>query len=380
MIRSFTATTREIDDIEAAVAEILTALEPKKNMLKNSLGIISCFSEFEETGALKAICEALPFECIGSTTHICSADKQTDLIIFAITVLTSDDCSFETVAIHMTERYEENVKSALLPLINSSDEKPSLLLTFLPLISIVGGDAMIAAIDNATGGVPLFGTTAIDHTIDYQTSKTIHNGQMFREHVVLGLIRGSVSCTFEIASLDENKIRKQKAIITESNDNILISINDKPALEYFAEVGLKKEELSLGLLPLVVDYKNGTKPIARSIFAFTPEDYVVCGGAMPVGATLAIGRVDMSDVLSTTEKVLKQLVEKDCLLLSYSCMARYLALGLDNFAEAEKMGELSGDMQYLFACSGGEICPLPDASGKLKNYFHNYTNVFCKLH
>jgi len=43
------------------------------------------------------------------------------------------------------------------------------------------------------------------------------------------------------------------------------------------------------------------------------------------------------------------------------------------------MGELAGDMRYLYACSGGEICPLPDTTGKLKNYFHNFTNVFCRL-
>ena len=72
-------------------------------------------------------------------------------------------------------------------------------------------------------------------------------------------------------------------------------------------------------------------------------------------------------------------MENDSVLLSYSCMARYLALGTNNAAEAEKVGELAGDKGYLFACSGGEVCPLPDASGKLKNFFHNYTNVFCKL-
>ena len=94
MIKSFTATTREIDDAQAAVDEITKVLDIEKNLMKNSLGIISCFSEFEETGVLKAICDALPFDCIGATTCLCASDSDVDQILLAITVLTSDDCSF----------------------------------------------------------------------------------------------------------------------------------------------------------------------------------------------------------------------------------------------------------------------------------------------
>jgi len=87
----------------------------------------------------------------------------------------------------------------------------------------------------------------------------------------------------------------------------------------------------------------------------------------------------MGDVLSTTEKTLSSLAEKDSTVLIYSCMGRYLALGADNNAEAGKVGEICGDSPYLFAYSGGEVCPMPDEEGKLKNIFHNYTIVFCKL-
>jgi len=380
MIKSFTATTREIDDEEIAVAEILAALEPEKNLLENSLGIISCFSEFEETGVLKAICDALPFDCIGSTTCISSVNKQTDRIILTLTVLTSDDCSFETTVLPITENYEESIKSTLEPLLNRSGEKPALLLSYFPLMKTVSGDMMLDAIDQTTGGgIPLFGTTAVDHTIDYSTSKTIQNGEAFREAVVLGLIYGNVNYSFDIASLDEEKIKKQKAIITEANGNILTGVNGKSALEYLEEFGLTKDDITTGVLPLVIDHKDGTKSVARAVFALTPDGYAICGGKMPVGATLAVGRVDMVDVLHTTEETLKNLVEKESVILSYSCIARYLALGTKYTAEAEKMSEICENIQYLYACSGGEICPLIDANGKLINYYHNYTTVFCRL-
>lgn len=381
MIKSFSATTREIDDAEIAVSEILAALDPQKNLLKNSLGIISCFSEFEETGVLKAICDALPFDCIGSTTCLCAAGQEVDQMIFAITVLTSDDCSFQTIAVPITEKYEESIGSAMSGLLQQSEEKPVLLLSYFPLMNTVSGDMILTEIDRATGGIPLFGTTTVDHNMDYSTAQTIRNGEAFRETAVLGAIYGNLKFSFEVASLDENKIRSQRAIITGSEGNILIGVNGKTALEYLEEIGLTRSELvsGLGIIPLVVDHKDGTKPVARAVFTLMPDGHAVCGGAMSVGATLAIGRVDMNDVLYTTEKALKPFVEKDSVILSYSCIARYLALSANNTAEAEKVREITGDTQYLFACSGGEICPLSDADGKLKNYYHNYTNVFCKL-
>lgn len=381
MIKSYTATTREIDDAETAVSEILAALDLKRNLLGNSLGIISCFSEFRETGVLKAICDALPFDCIGSTTCLCAAGQEVDQIIFAITVLTSEDCKFQTTTIPITEKYEDSIGSAVSALLRLSEEKPALLLSYFPLMNAVSGDMILTGIDRATGGIPLFGTMAVDHNMDYSTAQTIRNGEAFREAAVLGAIYGNPKCSFEVASLDENKIRSQRAIITGSVGNILTGVNGKTALEYLEEIGLTKSELAsgLGIIPLVVDHKDGTKPVARAVFTLTPDGCAVCGGAMPVGATLAIGRVDMNDVLNTTEETLKPLVEKDSVILSYSCIARYLALGANNTAEAEKVREITGDTQYLFACSGGEICPLPDADGNLKNYYHNYTNVICRL-
>jgi len=380
MIKSFTATTREIDDAQAAVAEIKAALDVENNLLKNSLGIISCFSEFEETGVLQAICDALPFNCIGSTTCLSAAGKEVDQILFAIMVLTSDDCDFHTSAIHITEKYEDDVGSAMSELLGKYESKPALFLSYFPLMNTVSGDMILTEINRATGGIPLFGTMAIDHKKDYSTSKTIHNGTAYREAIVLGAICGNPKFSFEVVSLNEDKIRKQKAVITESNGNILVGVNGKTTLEYLEEIGLTRTELATGLgVPLVVGHNDGIKPVTRAVLTLTPEGHAVCGGAMPIGATLAIGGINMFDILHITEVTLKPFVEKDSVVLSYSCLARFFALGVNYTAEAEKVHEITGDSQYLYACSGGEICPLTDAEGRLKNFFHNYTNVFCKL-
>jgi hypothetical protein len=381
MIKSITAVTREIDDAQAAVAEITGMLNLEKNLKKHSLGIVSCFSDFDDTGVLKAVCDALPFDCVGATSCLCAAGEEIDQIILTVTVLTSDDCFFKTLTIPIGEKYEESIESAMSALLEQNGEAPALFLSYFPLMNAVSGDMILAAIDKATGGIPLFGTTALDHTPDYSTSKTIKNGEAFREAVVLGAIYGAPNISFDIASLDENKFRSQKALITASDGSILIGVNGKTALEYLEEIGLTKAELAVGLgvIPLVVDHRSGTKPVVRAVFALTPDGHAVCGGAMPEGATLTIGSIDKGDVLQTTENIIRRLADRDSVVLGYSCMARYLVLGADNTAEAEKMRDECRDTPYAFAYSGGEICPLPDAGGKLINRYHNYTNVFCKM-
>ena len=248
-------------------------------------------------------------------------------------------------------------------------------------MNTVSGDMMLTAVDSATGGIPLFGMTAIDHSMDFSTSKTIFDGDAFRETMVLGAVYGTPNVKFEIASMAESKFRKQKAIITESDGNILIGVNGKNAMEYLEEIGFTTEQLStgLGVVPLVVDYMDGTKPVVRAVFKLTPEGCVVCGGKMPVNATLGIGHVDRDGVLKTTSEALRLLIENEGFVLCYSCIARYLILGSDSAAEAEKVIDISGGAGYLFSYTGGEICPLPDANGELKNMYHNFTIVFCRL-
>jgi len=382
MIKAFSAATREIDDSAAAVAEIMAGLGVPGNLLKHSLGIISCFSEFDDTEVLKEICNALPFDCIGVTSIMSAAAAEIDQIVFAVTVLTSDDCFFKTKHIPVTENYKNEIAPAAAALLAEETEAPKLILGFFPLINTVGGDLILDEVSKAAAGVPIFGTVAIDHTMDYSTSKTIQNGETYREGVVLGALYGDVKFAFEMASLDEEKVRRQKAVITGAQGNILTEVNGKPVLEYFEEIGLEKKTLELGLAitPLVIQPPDTVNSIARAVYGLTPGGDAVCGGSMPVGASVAIGRMDKGDVLVTTEKVLAPfaLSEQGGVVLCFSCMSRYLALG-DN-SEAETVSVLcknADDKPYLFTCSAGEICPLPGEDGKLINYFHNFSVVLC---
>jgi hypothetical protein len=304
--------------------------------------------------------------------------------MLSLIVLTSDDCFFKTTEILVDDNFSGNTAAAVSSMEAEAEAGTGcgakVLLGYFPLMNRVGGDIMISVLDGATGGIPIFGTMAIDHNVDFSTAMRVRNGSAYRDRLVLGAIYGDVKFSFEIASLDETKIRKQKAIISESNGNLLISVNGEPVLDYLDSIGLTRDELDKGLVvvPLVIENKDYPRPVARAVIAFTDEG-AVCGGLMPEGSTIAIGRIDMADVLQTTEKALGSFTGDGGTILSYSCMSRYLVLGADSNAEAEKVIKVAGGVPYIFACSGGEICPLPEENGALVNCFHNYTIVFCKL-
>ncbi|MDR1093777.1 MAG: FIST C-terminal domain-containing protein [Clostridiales bacterium] len=385
MIKTLTAYTREIDDPEAAAAEILGQLDLPKNQLKNSLGLVSCFSEFADTGVLAALKDALPFEFIGSTTCLCGMAGQTDQVLLCLTVLTSDTVEFKTGWSDsvMTDT-EAATATAYARAAAGQKGRPSLGFVYAPLILTISGDLMLTALDKASGGVPLFGSSALDHTMDYSTAQTIYNGGTARDRVAVALLYGEVNAEFDAVFVDADKIRRQKAIITGSKYNLLISVNNTNAVEYLLSIGLTRDQITngLGVVPLTVGYEGGGKAVARAVYSTTRDGYAVCGGEMPVNATLGVGRIDYDDVVSTAEASARKMLAPDGAgALAFSCMARYLVLGARSQAEAEVFGAVACERgtPYQIMYSGGEICPVPDENGKLKNRFHNFSLVTCKI-
>jgi hypothetical protein len=122
MIKTFVAFTEEIDDAKAAVTELLKQLDPEHNLLANSLGIIHCFSDFADDGIVKAVCEKLPFDVVGSATLSLAAPGGVSQMGLTLTVLTSDTVSFVTgvsapvvndVTDPVTELYRRDRKSVV---------------------------------------------------------------------------------------------------------------------------------------------------------------------------------------------------------------------------------------------------------------------------
>lgn len=386
MIRTLTAHTMEIDDEEAAVTEILDQLDLDHQLLKNSVGIISCHLDYMEDEIVKIISEKLPFDVVGINTISSATAGEADQMLLALTVLTSDDVSFAAGLSDPLGKGKEGLIGKLFEKTSKAlAGKPSMALVFSPLLLDLGGDVLVNQLDAASGGIPLFGTLAIGMTLKMSEARINFNGDVWNDRLGIILLSGNFEPRFSVTSISENKILKQKVIVTKSRDNVIEEMNDMPVGAFFETMGLaengKISTITIAHVPLILDYNDNADPVARSIMAQSPEGCLICGGDIPQDCSVGVGSLDTAEVLKTTGQAVKALVEsgQDGLLL-FSCAARNFALGLDSMAEIGVIREgLGPDRSYMLAYSGGEICPVKTHDGKLKNRFHNATFVSCSF-
>lgn len=383
MIKAFTAYTREIDDEDIAIAEIMEKIDLSK-LGKSSIGILTCYSEYIETGIVKALCEKLPFDVIGCTTMGNSINGESGHLDLTLMVLTGDDVEFSAaVSKPLSEEQDLPLREMYNEAVKKLTDNPVFIIAFMPLMYNIGGEVFLNILDDVSH-LPVFGTLAVDHTKDYHTSQTICNGEAYEGSLSMVIVGGNVSPKFLIASLSEKKTLKQNAVITKSEANILKEVNGIPVIRYMESLGLTKDGQIEGpsTIPFIVDFNDGTKPSIRAIFAQTPEGYAVCGGVMPENSTLSIGLLDYHEVIQTTHEIEKEILaeNKTNALLLFSCVGRNYALGLKTKDEMnEIINSLGTKIPFQLSYSGGEICPLYDNDGKLKNRFHNDTIIACLL-
>jgi hypothetical protein len=383
MIKMLTAFTEEIDDVDLAVSELLEQLDLDHRCLANSLGIIHCFSDFVESGVVRALSGRLPFDTLGGTTMSASTPSGMSPMGLSVTVLTSGDVRFaggvsapvtDSVDAPLTELYGRI--SAKFP------EKPAMLMPFIPFLLNVGGDEFVEKLDALSGGIPAFGTLATSNALDFSKIFTFYNGESYPSSLALALVGSGAEPEFSSISVNEENILRQKAVVTGVNRNILQSINNVPAVRYLESIGLAKDGDVMGIvsMPFIVYLEDGSILI-RACFGATGEGALILGGAVPVNSTLALGVMGFEDVVNSTETRVREVLAaaKDRGILMYSCGGRKLALGMRPLAEHEKVKECLGDRPYHFVYSGGEVFPSRLGDGRVVNHLQNDSLIVCIL-
>ncbi|MDR0389568.1 MAG: FIST C-terminal domain-containing protein [Spirochaetaceae bacterium] len=388
MIHAITLCTESIDDKEGAVRELKAQLDASLPLLRNSVGIIACHYEFVLSGMVKTVQEALPFDIVGTISSAQTVNNGAGALLLTLMVLTSDDVQFKTVLTPSLKtesgrKIEESYKNALA---TNGGEKPSLIFAFAPFMVENSGDEYVNVLTKASGGVPCFGTLAVDDTSDFRECYMMYRGEHYRDCLAMILVYGKVEPRFYLASISHNKILDKSALITSSEGHLLKELNGRPVSEYFASMGLTKaSETSYAMtsLPFMLDYNDGSPMVSKVFIGLDEHKNAICAGAMPEGSTLYIGVFDKEDVLLTTGQAVKDAFaerEKPSLLLAYSCISRSMSLGSDIFAEADLIKkENAGNIPFLIAYSGGEICPTQIRSESAVNRFHNNTFILCAL-
>jgi hypothetical protein len=377
----------ELDEPAIAVSEILDKLDLERNAKKNSVGLITCSYDYVESGIVKAICNALPFDVIGCTSLTNANNTEAGTMLLCLTVFTADDCRFSAaVSGSLADNVENEVHMAATKATNALGEKALMSLALFPMFG-VGGELMLNALDNALDGVPIFGTVACDHdTAEYSNTHTIYNGECFRDRLSFFLISGNIKPKFVVAATSEQNLRKQRAVITSSEGCLIKKINEMTAREYFEFMGMVSGKGIEGIssVPFMVDYGDGSQPIARAIFGLNQDGSALCGGFVPEGSTLYIGRMDEEDILLTAENSIKYLLKTDGLkgIIMFPCLGRNMVLAISPLAEINLVRKEIGDKTpWHLAYSAGECCPVYSRKdSRLLNRFHNFTFTGCALY
>ena len=379
------AWTMELDEPAVAVSEILEQLDLANNALKYSVGLATCGYDFVETGMFKPICDALPFDVIGCTTLTNANNERSGTMLFCLTVLTADDCQFAaTVTNSLVGDSDGEIDKAVQKAISAIGQKANMAIALMPMYGI-GGEIMLNALDTSLDGTPVFGTVACGYdTAAYDDTYIIYNGECFRDCLSLILISGNVNPKFVVLSTSEQNLSRQQAVITSSEKCLLKEVNGMSALKFFESIGLMIGKGIEGMcsIPFVVDYGDGTQPIARAIYGLSDDGSAVCGGIMPEGGSLCIGKMDIKDILDTAEGATKKLLGFDDIngLIMFPCLGRNMIIAMDPMAEINVVRNLVGKQTPMhLAYSAGECCPVYGNDGLVANRFHNFTFIGCAL-
>ncbi len=384
MITMYTARTSEIDEIDEALNEIKSQIDFGA-LKKNSGGLIFCHIDFVESGVVAALCEALPFNVIGMTSMANADEHGYSLFDLSLTVLTSDEVTFEA---GMTDsispdNYEAEIARLYADTRARTSSDPAMIFTFMPYLRDVAGYEVVAAMDAACRGVPLWGSITNNIDFNYETVQTICNGKNLPGGVAMMFVTGPVEPKFIVSSLPERNISNNRGIVTKSDRAVLREVNDLPILEYLSDIGLVITKENITTTPLMVHYEGAVEPVALGFYTLYEDGSLLAGGELPVGTPFAVGSIDADGIFESAEKGLREILDKTdrqaTLLLP--CVTRYIMLAPDQEGELRLIKEQLSDgaHPFMMGYSGGEICPMLGQDGKYYNRFHNYSFCACIL-
>lgn len=384
MVTMYTARTSEIDEIDEAIEEIKEQIDFSK-LKKNSGGIIFCHIDFVDSGMVAALCEELPFSVIGMTSMVSADEHGRGLYDLTLTILTSDEVTFEAGMTDSIdhENYKDEIDKLYQDVRGKVNSDPELIVTFMPYIREVAGYEVVSAMDATCNGLPMWGAITNNIDFNYETVQTICNGKALKAGLAMMFINGPVNPKFIVSSLPESNIDNKRAIITKSEGAILYEINDIPVLDYLAGIGLVINKENITTTPLMMYYDDAREPVALGFYTLFDDGSVLTGGEMPVGTSFAVGSINAEGIFESAEEGLRMVEanqDRQATLL-LPCVTRYIMLAPDQEAELNLIEErlAAAGKPFMMGYSGGEICPMKGADGKLHNRFHNYTFCACVL-
>jgi hypothetical protein len=200
--------------------------------------------------------------------------------------------------------------------------------------------------------------------------------------VAMLLVHGDIEPEFIVTSIPDRNISTRKAIVTKSAGCVVKEANGIPFAQYLNSIGYTtKVGIDPTSFPLMMRFPDGSGPVALGVFRIFEDGSILMGGEVPEGTSFSGGEIDSEGILETARASLDKALKtgKRSGFLMFPCISRYLMLAPTSSKEMELASSTVGDIPYVLAYAGGEICPVRGEDGKLYNHFHNFTFSLCVL-
>ncbi|MDR3349095.1 MAG: hypothetical protein LBO03_05760 [Acidaminococcales bacterium] len=392
MVKTATMYTYDLDDAERALAEVKNQLKNQVELMKNTVGILICDPEFVKSGVAKTICAGLPFPIAGMTSVAQSVSGEVGRLLLTLMVLTSDDVFFAVGTSATASNKGDVFANAELPYAQAAGRlgaKPEMIMLFSPFSLGTPGNIYVDAFSVLCPDVPVFGAFAMDDLPKFTDCLTISNGSASEDAIAFILIGGNVAPRFFITNVSEEKMACAHSKITKCRGNVLMEVNGALAVDHFTKFGLAKGgALAAGLrfLLLAMDREKrkgpDDPPILNEVCYFDQSGFAICQEDLSANSTFEVAIFPNEYILGTSQNLIEKLNAAQPIqaIIMFSCAARRLSLRNEPLAELYLVAEtVSRGTPYMIACTGGEICPVPDGAGALVNRFHNYALIACIL-
>ncbi|MCL2565723.1 MAG: FIST C-terminal domain-containing protein [Defluviitaleaceae bacterium] len=400
-MKSAVAITQEIDNLEFAAKELISQIKDKLDFGKNSIGIIYCDADVDVASLGELLKGSLGMDIVGLTTTatIERNNGYNDMGIL-LSVMTGDDVEFSVGSTGdlSNDSFPAAIKEAYKKARANTQNDPKLILTFAPYIADLTSENYVELLDEASGGIPVFGGVATDH-YDLQYQKTFFNGQAFARGLVFLLLSGDIKPVFAMNHHFGTKVEK-KGMITKSTGNLVQRVGDQTFKEYVSSiVPVPDEELVIyhfQSTPFVMelpDFEKDEQPVVRALVTVDHEN-----GAgsflskMPEGSMIYLNEFQRNELRESCKEALSNITKrmdenkgyKYSMMFISTCNARHLlmadAKNLESDILSEYLGPFPAELNAMGFYGFGEICPTGKrADGTAKNRFHNISFAVCAI-
>jgi hypothetical protein len=395
LLNVFTACTDELENFEAAYGDLKDCIERGGGLKANTAAIVTCTAEFIISGFSRYLSERLDFPFVGCSTSLTATDTGDYGAQFSMMILTSDTVRFRVGLTDPLSKPEgadwseddkrRNLDKSFLKLYRELTQGfgalPSLAMPFLPWLRGATDQLMGRVLFGPHEGLPFFGCKSADlYQVKRDSMPYIFcNGESGLDRAALFVAEQGLKPRFFVADTLRENINRRKAIITRSKGNVLYEVNDRPVIEFLNELGLEGRNLyvTLNTTPLVLFNRDQTSYHPRVFVDHVPEGGRIFNGDMPEGMSVGMAVLQEGAITETATSLFDKVssLEDVKAMVFLSCMSRHLNLGWDEFCEVRLLQEAWKDRTepWIFAYTGGEICPRIHDDSQVENAFIHFT-------